>query len=257
MDMNVSMEQENREVALSVKNVSITYRTVRPLAFLDCFRKGAAKKKKKDFQAVKDVSFDVYKGEIVGLIGKNGSGKSTLLRSVANIYKPDSGTIDCYGQSVALMAIGVGFVNELSGRDNIYLSAMLMGYTKQQIDEKIDEIINFAEIGDFIDEPVRSYSSGMHSKLAFSITAVMEADIMLVDETLSVGDTRFKKKSSRKMKELIHDESKTVLIVSHSTSTLQELCQRVIWLDQGRVRMIGDTETVLDAYQQSIAMPGE
>lgn len=245
----VNPQKENREIVLSIKDVSIAYRTVRPLPFLDFLKKNKSKKDRQ-FRAVKGVSFDVYRGEIIGMIGKNGSGKSTLLRAIANIYAPDTGSIDTFGHSVALMAIGVGFVNELSGRDNIYLSGMLMGYTKQQIDERMDEIIKFAGIGDFIDEPVRSYSSGMHSKLAFSITAVMEADIMLVDETLSVGDTKFKKKSAKKMKQLIQDESKTVLLVSHSIGTLRELCQRVIWLDQGEIHMIGDTETVLNAYHE-------
>lgn len=250
MDEKLNQKQNIRQIALSVKDVSIAYRTVRPLAFFDFLKKGKPKKEK-CFRAVRGVSFDVYKGEIIGMVGKNGSGKSTLLRAVAGIYAPDTGTINTFGHSVALMAIGVGFVNELSGRDNVYLSGMLMGYNKQQIDEKMDAIIEFAEIGDFIDEPVRSYSSGMHSKLAFSITAIMEADIMLVDETLSVGDTRFKKKSFDKMKELIRDDSKTVLIVSHSMSTLEELCERVIWMDKGKIRMIGDAKTVLSEYRKA------
>ena len=147
------------------------------------------------------------------------------------------------------MSVGVGFSNELSGRDNVYLSGMLMGFSKKQIDEKIDDIIAFADIGEFIEAPVRSYSSGMHSKLAFSITAIMETDIMLVDETLSVGDSRFRKKSSKKMRQLIRDEKKTVLLVSHSDSVLRELCTRLIWLDEGKIRMIGGTKAVLEAYE--------
>lgn len=248
MSDELKLENEKRELVLSVKDVSIAYRVVRPISVFD-FLKGKPRKEKM-FRAVNGVSFDAHRGEIIGMIGKNGSGKSTLLRAIAGIYSMDEGSINTFQNTVALMAIGVGFVNELSGRDNIYLSGMLMGYTKEQIDEKIDEIIKFAGIGPFIDEPVRSYSSGMHSKLAFSITVIMEADIMLIDETLSVGDTKFKKKSAKKMKQLIRDENKTVLIVSHSLGTLSELCQRVIWLDQGKIRMIGDTESVLNAYRE-------
>ena len=242
------MSEHRREVVLSVKDVHITYRIVRPFAFLSFSRKN--RKKPKIFRAVKGVSFDVYHGEIVGLIGKNGSGKSTLLRAIADIYSPDEGSIDTHGNTVGLMAIGVGFVNDLSGRDNIYLAGMLLGFNKKQVEEKIDEIIEFSELTDFIDEPVQSYSTGMYSKLAFSITAIMETDIMLVDETLSVGDRRFRQKSSAKMLELIHDENKTVIVVSHSSDVLRDLCNRVIWLEDGQIRMEGDTETVLRAYEE-------
>lgn len=239
---------QNRKVALSVQDVKISYRVVKPVSVSKLLKR-ERRREDRLFEAVKGASFEIYNGEIVGMIGKNGSGKSTLLRAIANIYSPDEGTINTYGHSVGLMAVGVGFSNELSGRDNIYLSGMLMGFSKKQIEEKMEEIVSFADIGNFIDEPVRSYSSGMHSKLAFSITAIMETDIMLVDETLSVGDARFRKKSSKKMNELIQDENKTVLIVSHSASILRELCERLIWLDGGKIRMIGNTEEVLAAYE--------
>ncbi len=252
------MTKDTREISLSVQDVTIAYRVVRPIALLDIFRKKSkGKRKGKYFKAVKGVSFEIDRGEIVGMIGKNGSGKSTLLRAIANIYSPDTGSIDVHGNSVGLMAIGVGFVNDLSGRDNVYLSGMLMGFTKQQIEEKMNEIIDFSELEEFIDEPVRSYSSGMHSKLAFSITAIMETDIMLVDETLSVGDRRFKKKSAEKMQSLIVSKDKTVLIVSHTTNTLRELCERVIWLDGGKIRMDGEANEVLDAYEEAIDKAGK
>lgn len=254
--MSETTNSISQELALSVRDVDISYRVVRPVALFDFLKKNK-RRKSKYFHAIKGVSFDVYRGEIVGMIGKNGSGKSTLLRAIANIYSPDKGSIDVYGNSVGLMAIGVGFLNDLSGRDNIYLSGMLMGFTRKQISDKIDEIIDFSGISRFIDEPVRSYSSGMHSKLAFSITAIMESDIMLVDETLSVGDRQFKKKSSAKMQELIHHEDKTVLIVSHTTSVLRELCQRVIWLDDGIIRMQGEANAVLDAYEEYADNIGE
>lgn len=240
--------EETKKCALSLEDVEITYRVVKPLRI-----KQLANWKKdtnKGFRAVKGISFQVKQGEIVGIIGKNGSGKSTLLRAIAGIYSPDAGKIDTFGHSVGLMAIGVGFQNVLSGRDNIYLSSMLMGFSKSEIQKKEQEIIDFSELGDFIDEPVESYSSGMHSKLAFSITAIMESEIMLIDETLSVGDRSFKKKSLEKMKELINREDTTVLIVSHSDTTLAELCSRVIWMHDGKVRMDGPAEEVLAAYSQ-------
>ena len=239
-------KQKKKELVLSVRNVMISYRIVKPFSLTRMRRK---QRKEKKLDAIKDVSFDVFKGEILGIIGKNGSGKSTLLRAIAGIYSPDKGIIDIYGATVSLMAVGVGFMDELSGRDNIYLSAMLMGFTKKQIDEKLNEIISFSGLGDFIDSPVKSYSSGMHSKLAFSISSIMESDIMLVDETLSVGDARFKKKSGKKMKELINDDERTVILVSHSSSTLRELCDRMLWLDDGVIRMNGNTDEVLDAYE--------
>ena len=238
---------ETKKVALSVENVGITYRVVKPLRFKELVRR-KKRTPNKGFQAVKGISFQVEQGEIVGIVGKNGSGKSTLLRAIAGIYSPDAGKIDTFGHSVGLMAIGVGFQNALSGRDNIYLSGMLMGFPKSEIQKKEQEIIEFSELGEFIDNPVESYSSGMHSKLAFSITAIMESEIILIDETLSVGDRNFKKKSLEKMKELITREDTTVLIVSHSETTLAELCGRVIWMHDGRVRMDGPTGEVLAAY---------
>ena len=171
-------------------------------------------------------------------------------KSIAGIFSPDSGTIDLKGNSVSLLSIGVGFQPKLTGRENIVLSGMLLGFSEDQVREKMDEIIEFANLGDFIDMPVKTYSSGMHSKLAFSITAILEADIMLIDEVLSVGDAKFKKKSYNKMKELISNEDRTVLIVSHSSETLQELCTSVLWLHEGEMKMIGKPEEVLPAYDK-------
>ena len=152
------------------------------------------------------------------------------------------------GHSVSLMALGVGFKDVLTGRENIVLSGMLLGFTEREINERMDEIIEFAEIGDFIDRPVRTYSSGMHSKLAFAITAMLETDIMLVDEVLSVGDERFRKKSLEKMRALILDKDRTVIIVSHDKATLLELCDRILWLHDGEVMEIGQPEEVLEHY---------
>lgn len=235
--------------AITVKDVKIRYKTVQRYSL----KKNLLKLKAPDaklFEAVKGVSFGVEEGEILGIIGKNGSGKSTLLRALGNIFSADEGSIDLHGHSISLLAIGVGFKNELTGRENILLSGMLVGFTEKEVMARMDEIIEFSELGEFIDRPVRTYSSGMHSKLAFSVTAILETDIMLVDEVLSVGDERFKKKSYKKMKELISEKNRTVVIVSHNINTLKDLCDRVLWLHDGLIKEIGDPEEVLDHYQE-------
>lgn len=211
------------------------------------------KSKLEVYEALRGISFEVKKGEIMGIVGKNGSGKSTLLRAIAGIFSADSGSIELESDSVSLLSIGVGFQKKLSGRENIILSGMLLGFSEQQVRDKMDEIIAFANLGKFIDMPVKTYSSGMYSKLAFSITAVLETDIMLIDEVLSVGDAKFKKKSYKKMQELIMDENRTVVIVSHSTETLEKLCTSLLWLHEGEIKMQGDTKTVLDAYNEFMA----
>lgn len=235
------------EYAIEVENLCISYRGLKSYSIKQNLLHGK-RSRAEEFQAVKNVSFRVEKGEIVGLIGKNGSGKSTMLRAIAGIFSPNSGTINLHGHSVSLLSIGVGFQKELSGRDNILLSGMLLGFSEEQIREHMDEIIQFSELGKFIDAPVRTYSSGMHSKLAFSITAVLETDIILIDEVLSVGDSRFKKKSYAKMKELISDTNRTVVIVSHDMKTIRDLCSKVLWINDGEMVQFGDTETVLEAY---------
>ena len=211
------------------------------------------KSKLEVYEALRGISFEVKKGEIMGIVGKNGSGKSTLLRAIAGIFSADSGSIELESDSVSLLSIGVGFQKKLSGRENIILSGMLLGFSEQEVRDKMDEIIEFANLGKFIDMPVKTYSSGMYSKLAFSITAVLETDIMLIDGVLSVGDAKFKKKSYKKMQELIMDENRTVVIVSHSTETLEKLCTSLLWLHEGEIKMQGDTKTVLDAYNEFMA----
>ncbi len=237
------------EIAIEVKNLGISYKSLKAYSIKKMLLKGKSNNND-SFQAVKDVSFSVPKGEIWGIIGKNGSGKSTMLKAIGGIFSPDKGTIDLKGNSVSLLAIGVGFKVNLTGRENIMLVGLLLGFTEKEIKEKTESIIEFSELGDFIDKPVRTYSSGMHSKLAFSITAILETDIMLVDEVLSVGDEHFKKKSMKKMKELIGDENRTVLIVSHNMATLKALCSKVIWMHDGEIKMIGEPEEVLDQYAE-------
>ena len=180
--------------------------------------------------------------------GINGSGKSTMLKALAGIFSPDTGSIDLKNHSVSLLSIGVGFEKEMSGRENIILSGMLLGFTEEQVKAKEQEIIDFAEIGEFIDMPVRTYSSGMYSKLAFSITAILETDIMLIDEVLSVGDQKFKKKSYEKMKSLISNRERTVVIVSHSLDTIADLCDKVMWMHEGKLIEIGTPDEVLPRY---------
>ncbi len=239
---------EEREVAIKVENLTIKYKSLKSYSIKkNLFR--FKRNERETVEAVKNVSFEVPKGQILGIIGKNGSGKSTMLKALAGIFSPDEGYINSYGNSISLLSIGVGFQKELSGRENIMLSGLLLGFSEEEIREKMDKIIKFAGIGKFIDMPVRTYSSGMYSKLAFSITAILETDIILIDEVLSVGDQRFKKKSFKKMKSLINEDERTVIIVSHSLTTLRKLCEKVMWMDDGEIVMLGDTEEVLKKYE--------
>ena len=233
--------------AIEVKDLVISYQNLKKTSIKKTLLH--LKRQKPDrFVAVKGISFYVREGEILGIIGKNGSGKSTTLTALAGIFSPDSGSIDLNGHSISLLSIGVGFIREMTGRENITLSGMLLGFTEEQVKAKEQEIIDFAEIGEFIDMPVRTYSSGMYSKLAFSITAILETDIMLIDEVLSVGDQKFKKKSYEKMKSLISNKDRTVVIVSHSIETLKQLCDTVMWMHEGQIKRIGDPDEVLDEY---------
>ena len=238
-----------KELAIEVKDLCINYRGLKSYYIKKSLLKGHHEKAEV-FEAVKHVSFSVEKGEILGLVGKNGSGKSTILNAIAGIFAPNHGSIDLHGNTVSLLSIGVGFQRELSGRENIILSGMLLGFSEKQVRERMDEIIEFSELGEFIEAPVRTYSSGMYSKLAFSITAILETDIMLIDEVLSVGDAKFKKKSYNKMKGLIEDENRTVIIVSHSSETIRNLCNKVLWLDSGEIKMLGETDVVMKEYEE-------
>ena len=236
------------EHAIDVENVSIYYRILNSTSV----RSSVWEKKQRNLvhEAVKNLSFSVDRGEVLGIVGKNGSGKSTLLRSIAGIFSPNVGRIDLHGHTISLMALGIGFVSRLSGRENIVLSGMLLGFSEREVEEKVQDIIDFSELGDFIDRPVATYSSGMYSKLAFAITVMLETDIMLVDEVLSVGDSQFQKKSFNKMRELIMNVNTTVLIVSHSMETLRDLCDRVLWIHDGAMKEIGETELVLQHYTE-------
>ena len=215
-------------------------------AFVNLFTK-KKKKKNDDFYALKNVSFTVDKGEVVGLIGSNGSGKSTLLKVVSGVMKPTSGKVTVQGVISPMIELGAGFDGNLTARENIYLNGAILGYSKKFLDEKFEEIVEFSELRDFLDVPVKNFSSGMTAKLAFSIATVVNPEILIVDEILSVGDIKFQEKSKNKMMEMIKGGT-TVLYVSHSLQSIKDLCTKVVWLEHGKVIKIGDTEQICDAY---------
>ena len=245
---------KKEEMAITVKDLHVYYRDTNRFSL----KKGGLKARGsgKIFKAIKGVSFEVPKGQILGICGKNGSGKSTMLRAISGIFSADSGSINLHENSISLLSIGVGFQKQLTGYENIFLSGMLLGYSKEQIEEKVNDIIEFSELGDFVYRPVRSYSSGMYSKLAFSITAILETDIMLIDEVLSVGDIHFKEKSYNKMKELISNDERTVVIVSHNSNTIKELCDKVIWLHDGVIKDQGDPVEIMEKYEEFMRNEG-
>ena len=236
-----------RETALEVRDVYVAYNSVKKMSMKQFFTRDRSGEQM--IHAVNGISFRAEKGDIIGIIGPNGSGKSTLLRTIAGVFVPDSGSIDLKNNTCSLLAIGVGFMTDLTGRENIILSGLLLGFTLEEIREREEKIAEYSELEEFIDMPVRTYSSGMYSKLAFAITAMLRTDILLIDEVLSVGDEHFKKKSRETMEELIRDEERTVIIVSHMMEQLLELCTKVIWIDGGRVVMSGDPREVIEAYR--------
>ena len=201
----------------------------------------------KSFYALRDVSFDVYKGDVLGIIGRNGAGKSTILKIISGILKPTRGTVERFGNVVPMLELGSGFDYDLSGRENVFLNGAILGYDKEFLHARYDEILEFSELGDFIDMPLRNYSSGMVMRLAFSIATVVEPEILIVDEILAVGDENFQKKSRARMMELMGGGT-TVLFVSHDLKQIREMCNRVIWLDSGTIRLQGPTEEVCDFY---------
>ncbi len=205
----------------------------------------------KDFYALNDVSFEIKKGETVGIIGKNGAGKSTLLKIITGVLTPTSGHVHVNGRIASLLELGAGFNPEYTGIENIYLQGTLMGYAHSEMEAKIDEILAFADIGDFVHQPVKMYSSGMFARLAFSVAINVEPDILIVDEVLSVGDARFQTKSIKKM-ESIKDNGTTILFVSHAIEQVKRFCQKAIWINDGEIKQIGDQSTVGDMYTDSL-----
>lgn len=201
-----------------------------------------------DFWALQDISFQISQGETFGLVGDNGSGKSTLLKCMAQILFPNKGSISMSGRVAALLEVGSGFHPELSGRENIYLNGSILGMTKKEIDSKFDEIVDFSGVREFIDQPVKNYSSGMYVRLGFSVAIHVDPDILLVDEVLAVGDETFQKKCFEKFEDL-RMRGKTVVIVSHALSTMAEMCDRVAWIQNGVLRMVGTPDEVIASYR--------
>lgn len=208
------------------------------------------KRKVEMFHALDDVSFTIPRGSVTGLIGPNGAGKSTILKVISGIYRPTGGQVQVRGQIVPMLELGSGFDAELSGRENILLNGAILGYSKDFLLPKVDAIIDYSELRDFIDMPLKTYSSGMLARLAFSIASVVEPDVLIVDEILSVGDERFQRKSRARMLEMMTNSGTTVLFVSHNLAQLRQMCDRVIWLDHGRIRAIGSAQDICDAYEK-------
>lgn len=238
---------------IEVKNVSMGYRI--DSNRVNTLKEWAVTKLKRQlhyemFWALKDVSFDVERGEVVGIIGRNGAGKSTILKIISGLFKPTEGTVITNGRVVPMLELGSGFDSELTGRENIFLNGAILGYTEQFLNDQYDQILEFSELEEFIDRPIKTYSSGMMMRLAFSVATIVKPEILIVDEILAVGDDAFQKKSHAKMMELMHGGA-TVLYVSHNLNQIRELCNKVVWLDHGKVVMQGDTDEVCDAYQNS------
>ena len=206
--------------------------------------------KYEEFWALKNVSFEVERGEVVGIIGHNGAGKSTLLKVISGILKPTCGSLEVHGNVVPMLELGSGFDHDLTGRENIFLNGSILGYSEKYLKEKYEQIVEFSELGKFIDVPIRNYSSGMLMRLAFSIATVVQPEILIVDEILAVGDAAFQEKSKTRMLELMGGGT-TVLFVSHSLEQIREMCDRVIWLEHGQIKAIGATKEICDAYEAS------
>ena len=241
----------DKDLAIVFKNVCKTYRLYKSdkQRFLGLFLRKAIKSKK--ISALSDVSFEVKKGESVGFVGRNGAGKSTILKLITGVTYPSSGELTVNGQVAALLELTAGFDSEMTGRENIYLRGYILGLTKERIQAIEEDVIKFAEIGDYIDQPVRTYSSGMKARLGFAINVSINADILIIDEALSVGDDKFKQKCTKKVKSIIANGA-TVLFVSHSADAVRTFCTRAIFLQKGKIKAIGDVDEVLKKYSESL-----
>ena len=238
----------NKENAIEVRNMTKYFKVEYDKAHTLKERLLSFGKSNREVHTVlKNINLDIKKGETVCLIGTNGSGKSTLLKLMTKIIYPNEGTIETHGKLTSLLELGAGFHQDFTGRENIYFNAAIFGLTRQEIDKRINEIIEFSELGDFIDNPVRTYSSGMYMRLAFSIAINVDAEILLIDEILAVGDQHFQDKCFAKLKEMKESE-KTIVIVTHSLGQVKELCNRAIWIYNGEVRMDGTPNEVVDEY---------
>ena len=241
-----------REQMLSINHVTMNFRMVNDK--IDSLKEYIVKLLQgklvyNKLTVLDDITFSVEKGEVIGIIGRNGAGKSTLLKIISGVLQPTSGQVETFGNIVPMLELGAGFDAELSGKENIYLNGAILGYSEQFLNEKFDEIVEFSELGNFIEMPIRNYSSGMMARLAFSIATVVNPEILIVDEILSVGDVGFQNKSRARMMELMGGGT-TVLFVSHSLNQIREMCNRVVWLENHKIYLMGETQSVCDAYQK-------
>lgn len=237
----------NKDVVIKLDNVSKKFKKGHKLllkeALLDLFRPA----KQDEFWAIKDMSLEIKKGESVGIIGMNGSGKSTLLKLIAGVLSPTRGKVLVNGRISPLIELGAGFHLELTGRENVYLNGIILGLSKKEVDEKFNDIVAFSEIGDFIDTPVKHYSSGMYLRLGFSIAIHVDSDILLIDEILAVGDISFQKKCLKKMAEF-HKKGVTIIVISHTLNIIESFCERTLLINNGQIKAIGSTRRVIKQY---------
>jgi ABC-type polysaccharide/polyol phosphate transport system ATPase subunit len=244
---------------IRVQDVSVTYRTSlekAPTLKSTLLRLGRRERVIREIQALKSVSFEVPHGKVMGVVGANGAGKSTLMRTVAGILPPNSGRVEVNGRVSTLLSLGVGFNRKLTGRQNVVLGGLAAGLRRAELAEKYDEIVEFAELDDFMDMPMRTYSSGMYGRLAFAVAMTMHPDILIIDEALSVGDARFRRKSFERMHQLCR-EDRTILLVSHALATIEKLCDECIWMDKGRLRMWDEPTAVVEAYTDFLGVRDE
>jgi len=251
---NTMIREPQRDTAVFLNNISVRYRI--PTEAIHTFKEYMIKLVKreidhKSFSALKEIDLDVKRGEIFGIIGRNGAGKSTLMKVISRVLIPTDGQVWIRGQISPLLQLGAGFHPELTGRENIYLNATLLGHSHTEIECKLEEIIGFAEIGSFIEAPLRTYSSGMQSRLGFAVATAWQPDILILDEVLSVGDAAFQKKCIHRMAKF-RDSGATVLMVSHSTDKVREICERALWLNKGQIEALGSADEVCSMYQNAI-----
>ena len=242
-----------KNIAIKVDNVTKRFKLYSDKAYTLKERLVRGRKNKVELRTVlKNINLEIKKGETVALIGVNGSGKSTLLKLMTKIIYPNEGKIETHGKLTSLLELGAGFHPDFTGRENIYFNAAIFGLTRKEIDERINDIINFSELGEYIDSPVRTYSSGMYMRLAFSVAINVDAEILLIDEILAVGDQHFQDKCFEKLEEL-SKSNKTIVIVSHSLDPLKKLCKRAVWINDGRIMMDGKINNVIEKYLESCA----
>ncbi|MSX65051.1 MAG: ATP-binding cassette domain-containing protein [Actinobacteria bacterium] len=250
--LSASSSHKTNEIAVSVRGLGLTYTTAidrRPTLKARVKALGRGGKQTRTIRALDNVDLDVEYGQVLGVIGANGAGKSTLMRVIAGILPPSQGRIEVFGSVSTLLALGVGFNPSMSGRDNVFLGGLAAGMSREEIENNFAEIAEFSELGDAIDAPMRTYSSGMYARLAFSVAATVRPDILIVDEALSTGDAKFKEKSLNRIKELRSDD-RALILVSHAMATLRDVCNDVVWIHKGKVIQRGEPNIVIDAYQE-------